>query len=96
MMSGRTAEADFFPSRVQGLRLLADALESRQGEVPREDLEFCLLASFALSVVWTVGGPVLAGALGKAQGSEVGFETRVTRMIDGYLRDAARSRDVVS
>jgi hypothetical protein len=96
MMSGRTVEADFFASRVQGLRLLADALESRRGDVPREDLEFCLLASFALSVVWTVGGPVLAGALGKSsQGSDLRFETRVTRMIDGYLRDAAKSRDVV-
>jgi len=96
MMSGRTAEADFFASRVQGLRLLADALESRRGHVPREDLEFCLLASFALSVVWTVGGPVLAGALGKgAKSGDLRFEDRVTRMIDGYLRDAARSRDLV-
>lgn len=92
MMSGRTAEPDFFAHRVQGLRLLADALESRS-DVPREDLEFCLVASFALSVVWTVGGPALAGALGKkkAKGHDSGFEGRVTRMIDAYLRSAARS-----
>ena len=82
MMSGRTAEEDFFAHRVQGLRLLADALESRT-DVPREDLEFCLIASFALSVVWTVGGPALAGALGKkkAKANDARFEARVARMI---------------
>ena len=92
MMSGRTAEEDFFAHRVQGLRLLADALESRT-RVPREDLEFCLIASFALSVVWTVGGPALAGALGKkkAKGNDARFEARVTRMIDAYLRETASS-----
>jgi AcrR family transcriptional regulator len=92
MMSGRTAKADFFAHRVQGLRLLADALESRS-DVPREDLEFCLVASFALSVVWTVGGPALAGALGKtkSKGNDPAFEGRVTRMIDAYLRTAASS-----
>ena len=90
MMSGRTGEEDFFAHRVQGLRLLADALESRT-DVPREDLEFCLIASFALSVVWTVGGPALAGALGKKRpkGNDARFEARVARMIEGYLREAA-------
>jgi AcrR family transcriptional regulator len=92
MMSGRTAEEDFFAHRVQGLRLLADALESRT-DVPREDLEFCLVASFAMSVVWTVGGTALSGALGKksAKGGDTRFDDRVTRMIDLYLRDAASS-----
>ena len=92
MMSGRTAEEDFFAHRVQGLRLLADALESRT-DVPREDLEFCLIASFALSVVWTVGGPALAGALGKkkAKDNDALFEARVTRMIDAYLRETTSS-----
>lgn len=92
MMSGRTAEEDFFAHRVQGLRLLADALESRTS-VPREDLEFCLIASFALSVVWAVGGPALAGALGKkkAKGNDPRFEARAARMIDAYLRETAAS-----
>jgi len=90
MMSGRTAEEDFFANRVQGLRLLADALESRT-DVAREDLEFCLIASFALSVVWTVGGPALAGALGKKRpkGHDARFEARATRMIDAFLRESA-------
>ncbi len=92
MMSGRTAEEDFFAHRVQGLRLLADALESRT-DVPREDLEFCLVASFAMAVVWTVGGPALAGALGRkrTKGNTASFEARAARMIDLYLREMSTS-----
>ena len=91
MMSGRTTQDDFFAHRVQGLRLLTDALEKRV-DVPREDLEFCLIASFAMTVVWTVGGKALSGALGRKRvsGSDGPFEARVAKMIAGYLRDAAR------
>jgi AcrR family transcriptional regulator len=90
-MSGRTSKEDFFTHRMQGLRLLADALEARI-DVPREDLEFCLIASFALTVTWTVGGEAIAGALGKkrARGVDVSFEQRVATMIDGYLERARR------
>jgi TetR/AcrR family transcriptional regulator, repressor for neighboring sulfatase len=89
MMSGRLAQEDFFAHRVQGLKLLADALEQRI-DLPREDLEFCLVASFALSVVWTVGGHALAGALGqrKSKAGDELFEQRVSTMIDAYLRKA--------
>jgi TetR/AcrR family transcriptional regulator, repressor for neighboring sulfatase len=92
MMSGRSAQEDFFAHRVQGLRLLTDALELRTN-VPRDDLEFCLVASFAMTVVWTVGGGTLSRALGKkktAGGFDPSFEERVARMIDGYLQ---QSRD---
>jgi len=91
MMSGRLAQEDFFAHRVQGLKLLADALQQRTA-IPREDLEFCLVASFALTVVWTVGGKALAGALGhkKAKASDERFEERVSTMIDAYLRQAPR------
>jgi AcrR family transcriptional regulator len=86
MMSGRATQADFFVNRVQGLKVFADALESRT-EASREDLEFCLVASFAMTVVWTVGGQALAGALGrkKLAGPDRAFEQRVAAMIDGYL-----------
>ena len=86
MMNGRAAQEDFFAHRVQGMKLLADALEQR-ADVPREDLEFCLVASFALSVVWAVGGPWLAGSLGKkkSRGFDPSFEERVGAMIDRYL-----------
>jgi TetR/AcrR family transcriptional regulator, repressor for neighboring sulfatase len=91
MMSGRTAQEDFFAHRVQGLRLLVDALEKRT-KVPREELEFALVASLALTVVWTVGGHVLAGALGKkkARATDATFERRAETMIDAYLRQARR------
>lgn len=91
MMSGRLAQQDFFAHRVQGLKLLADALQQRI-DLPREDLEFCLVASFALSVVWTVGGNALTGALGqkKAKATDERFEERVSAMTDAYLRHARR------
>jgi len=86
MMNGRAAQEDFFAHRVQGMKLLADALEQRT-DVPREDLEFCLVASFALSVVWAVGGPWLAGSLGKKaeRAFDPSFQERMGTMIDSYL-----------
>jgi AcrR family transcriptional regulator len=86
MMTGRTAQEDFFAHRVQGLRVLADALEQRT-RVPREELEFALVASFTLTVGWTVSGKALAGALGKKHedGIDARFEGRVKAMIDAYL-----------
>lgn len=91
MMSGWTAQENFFAHRVQGLRLLVDALQTRT-TVPREELEFALVASLAMSVVWTVGGHALAGALGrkKVKGMDAQFEEHVAEMIDGYLRRAKR------
>jgi TetR/AcrR family transcriptional regulator, repressor for neighboring sulfatase len=91
MMNGRTAQEDFFATRVQGMKMLADALEKRT-DLPREDLEFALVASFALSVVWTIGGHWLAGALGKKKGRGFApsFEDRVGAMIDGYLERARK------
>lgn len=91
MLSGRTREPDFFANRVQGLRLLADALEKRT-DVSREDLEFCLVASFALTVVWTLGGHALAGALGKKKQAAVdeAFEAQVARMLNRFLQKDRR------
>jgi AcrR family transcriptional regulator len=91
MLSGRTAQEDFFAHRVQGLRVLADALEARTN-IPRAELELALVASFALSVVWTVGGAALAGALGKKKSRhlDADFEQQVSTMIDAYLNRARR------
>ena len=48
LLSGRVAADDFFPHRMLGLKVLADALEARS-TAPREDLEFLVVASFALT-----------------------------------------------
>lgn len=89
-LSGRSAQEDFSAHRVQGLRLLADALQQQPdlSRVSREDLEFCLVASFSMTVVWTIGGDTLSGALGRKRpkGSDAAFEARVAAMIDAYLR----------
>lgn len=86
LMNGRAGNEDFFAHRNQGLKVLADALEDRT-DVPREDLEFALVSSFALSVVWTVGGEWLTGALGrkKGDGFDPSFDERVGAMIAAYL-----------
>lgn len=78
-------------NKIGGRRLLTDALETRTN-VPREELEFALVASFALAVVWTVAGTALTGALGRkeAKNMDAKFEVRVASMLDGYLRRAAR------
>jgi len=91
MMSGRTAQPDFISHRMQGLRVLADAMQERTS-VPREDLEFCLVTSFALTVMWTIGGHAIAGALGRKrpEGFDAAFEERTAAMIGAYLARGAR------
>lgn len=86
MMNGRVGHEEFFAHRIQGLKVLADALENRT-DAPREDLEFALVSSFALSVVWTIGGSWLASALGKKRGDvfDPSFDERVSAMIGAYL-----------
>jgi hypothetical protein len=90
-LSGRANAADFFPHRMQGLKLLADALESRS-KARREDLEVALVTSFALAVVWKAAAPAIAGALGKtpSKGLDAWFEARTADMFDAYLDRSAR------
>lgn len=92
MMSGRVGQDDFFSHRMQGLRMLADALESRT-RIPREDLEFVLVASFAMTVTWTVAGKALSGSFGKQRGkaADIAFEERTADMIDAYLARRRRA-----
>ena len=91
LLSGRVAADDFFPHRMQGLKLLADSLEARS-TAPREDLEFLLVATFALTVVWTLGNRAFAGALGKkpSRALDESFEHRIEAMLETFLRNAER------
>lgn len=90
-LSGRANAGDFFPHRMQGLKLLADALESRS-KARREDIEVALVTSFALAVVWKAAGPAIAGAMGKtpSKGLDAWFEARTADMLDAYLDRSAR------
>ena len=87
VLSGRADAADFFSHRLQGLKVLADTLEERS-KLPREDLEFCIVASFALAIVGQLGRHALAGGLGHR--SLQSMEERTAEMMDAYLRRAKR------
>ena len=91
--SGRASAADFFPRRVQGLKLLTDTLAVRS-RARREDLELALVTSFALAITWKVAGRALAGALGKAHSESLDawFESRTADMLDAFLERSARSK----
>ncbi len=91
LLSGRAAAGDFFPHRMQGLKLLADALSARSS-APREDLEFLLIASFALATTWSFGEHAFAGALGRRANADwsEGFERRTADLLEGFLRRVER------
>ena len=91
LLSGRVAADDFFTHRMQGLKLLSDALEARS-TAPREDLEFLLVASFALTTTWLFGRRAFAGALGHKPTRELedAFERRIDAMLETFLRSAER------
>lgn len=90
LLSGRADANDFFPQRVQGLRLLVDALVARS-PAPREDLELALLASMSVAIAWSLGRRTLAGALGRVASRELdaSVEERTARMIEAFLASSA-------
>jgi AcrR family transcriptional regulator len=89
VLSGRAVAADFFSHRLRGLKLLADALQARS-KLPREDLEFCIVASFAMAITTQLGRQPLAGGLGVR--SIEGLEERTVEMIDAFVRRRERDR----
>lgn len=92
MMNGRAGHADFFAHRLQGMRVLVDAMAART-QVPREDLELALVMTFAFGVTWTVGKDWLLAALGKETDREAfaaAFEARAAVLIDSYLQRGRR------
>lgn len=91
LLSGRLSADDFFPHRMQGLKLLADALEARSS-ASREDLEFLLVASFALTTTWHYGKRAFLGAMGKKPSRELeeGMERRTDQMLEAFLRASER------
>jgi TetR/AcrR family transcriptional regulator, repressor for neighboring sulfatase len=93
LLSGRVNADDFFPSRMQGLKMLADALESRS-KASRADIEFLLVASFAMATTWTFAGKALIGGLGRKATKDVtdAFEERTALMIEQFLHSAEQKQ----
>jgi len=96
LLSGRMQSADFFPARIQGLRMMVDVLEARiatevGAPVPRADVEFLVTASIAALHGYAFGRGALAGALGKVPSADADeeFITRLGDMIELYVRGRA-------
>ncbi len=98
MLNGRLDRADFFAARVQGMRLVADALSkrlrTRHGErIARADIEFMLMAALTLVHGYAVGRGALQASLGHAVTPEgdADFRRRVGELLERHF-DLTRSR----
>ena len=96
LLSGRMNSDDFFAGRVQGLRLIADAVErlaarDRRKRVPRGDIEFVLMAGAALTYGYAIMRVPLQAGLGRpiSPDADADFRARVAELLERYL---ARSR----
>lgn len=87
LLSGRVDADDFFPTRIQGLKMLADVIEARAG-APREKVETALLGSLAMTVVWSIGKRTILGAFGHVLTPELEqrFERGIGEMLALYLK----------
>jgi TetR/AcrR family transcriptional regulator, repressor for neighboring sulfatase len=93
LLSGRANQAEFFPSRLRGLELLADALTHRTTPpVEREDLELAIMTSLSLGLLWALARQSVLGSFGRPTGPEADadFDARVGRMLDAFLTSSAK------
>ena len=93
LVSGRVGAEDFIPARVQGLRAVADLLEARWHtrvgkHVPREEVDFIVLACVALLHGYAFGRNALFTALGRepSEAADEAFLDRMADMVEGYVR----------
>jgi AcrR family transcriptional regulator len=100
LLSGRAGqgEDDFFPARVKGLRAVADAVESalrerRGARMPREDVEFIVMAAVALSYGYALMKKPLYAGMGRtaSAGAQADFRARVVDLIELFLARRPRS-----
>jgi AcrR family transcriptional regulator len=94
LLSGRADSKDFFPARVQGMRVVADLLEARMrdakggaAKVSRADIEFLVTMSFVVTLGYGLGKTAVSASLGKraSAGAEGEFRARVGEMFELYL-----------
>jgi len=86
LLSGRGDSKEFFPSRVQGMRLIADLLEARM-RASRADIEFLVTMSFVVTLGYGLGEKAVSASLGKHASAEAEgeFRARVVEMFEAYL-----------
>ena len=92
LISGRLQSTDFFPARVQGLKLVADALEqwipqNRKFKPTRTDIEFVVMSTVAMNFGWALGKTPLLTATGLAvdAAADDAFRTRMREMVMLFL-----------
>jgi len=92
LLSGRSESAQFFARRVQGLRLVADAIEPRLKRkhgrrVTRADVEFAILAGVSFAYGLALAGSALYGSLGReaTPESERALYDRFAQMIELFF-----------
>jgi AcrR family transcriptional regulator len=92
ILTGKAESAQFFPRRVQGLKLVVDAIMERLPPVEgtrlvREDVEFLAALAMAVTLGYALAGPVLSVALGKraSAAASADFRARLAGMFDAYL-----------
>jgi AcrR family transcriptional regulator len=98
MLNGRLDRSDFYAARVQGLRLVADALSkrlrTRKGErLARADLEFLLMSALTLVHGYAIGRAALQASLGHdvSPAADADFRARVGELLERHF-DLPRRR----
>jgi TetR/AcrR family transcriptional regulator, repressor for neighboring sulfatase len=96
-LTGRLQNTDFFPARVQGLKILADAVENnlpvRGAKKPkRADVEFVVMTTVAMTFGWAIGKTAMLTALGHAESAarDEDFRARLADMLRLYLARPAK------
>lgn len=93
LLSGRADQAEFFPSKLRGLELLADALTHRtKPPVERRDLELAIMTSLSLGLLWALARQSVLGSFGRPAGpdADADFDERVGRMLGAFFESSAK------
>jgi AcrR family transcriptional regulator len=101
-LTGRAKRADFFSARTKGLAVVVDALVGKRdalglGAVPREALEFVVMASLTMVLGFAVAKDALLAGLGypttgpRAAAIEASYRVHVREVILGYLALTSQS-----
>jgi AcrR family transcriptional regulator len=89
LLSGRADSAQFFPKRVQGMRLVVEALEkrARAKRVTKEELEFIVTLGVAFTYGYALLRKPIRASLGHAASDEADADVRArfVELVEMYL-----------